>query len=246
MDVSTLEVFPSARRSVKTLLLPPKDPRIKRTIVGALSSDSQIYVVAPQIEETDRPGFLSAKKLYEGYAKVFPEESILLHGKMKAEEKEEALDAFISGRKKILVATSLIEVGIDVPKARLLIVYEASRFSLSSLHQLRGRVGRDGREALCLLIDPCDDEEAKAKLDVLVHTDDGFEISKADLSMRGFGELSGTKQSGLFDLRFASIVDDYKMFVAASSDAKEIVSNPQGQGNGYLIGLAKKKTVIRG
>ena len=246
MDVSTLEVFPSAKREVKTLLVPPKDPRIKRAITGALSSDGQIYVVAPQIEESDRPGFLSAKKLYEGYAKVYPQESVLLHGKMKAEEKEEALEDFISGRKKILVATSLIEVGIDVPKARLLIVYEASHFSLSSLHQLRGRVGRDGRPACCLLIDSDLDEEANAKLETLVKTDDGFEISKADLSMRGFGELSGTKQSGLLDLRFASIVDDYRMFLAANEDAKEVLLNPRGEGNGYLVALAKTKTVTRG
>ncbi len=246
MDVSTLEVFPSARREVKTLLVPPRDPRIKRAIEGALKTDSQIYVVAPQIEESDRPGFLSAKKLYDGYAKVYPEESVLLHGKMKAEEKEDALSLFESGMKKILVATSLIEVGIDVPKARLLIVYEATHFSLSSLHQLRGRIGRDGREALCILIDDGSDEEGTEKLKVLVNTNDGFEISKADLSMRGFGELSGTKQSGLFDLRFASIVDDYKMFLYANEDAKEILLNPKAPGNGYLMALAKTKTVTRG
>ena len=246
MDVSTLEVFPSAKREVKTILVSPKDPRIKRSITGALSSDSQIYVVAPQIEESDRPGFLSAKKLYEGYAKVYPEESVLLHGKMKAEEKEDALSLFVSGQKKILVATSLIEVGIDVPKARLLIVYEATHFSLSSLHQLRGRIGRDGRPGLCILIDGGDDEEGTEKLKVLVNTNDGFEISKADLSMRGFGELSGTKQSGLFDLRFASVVDDYKMFLVANEDAKAIISNPRAPGHGYLLALAKTKVVTRG
>ncbi len=169
-----------------------------------------------------------------------------MHGKMKAEEKEEALSAFISGEKKILVSTSVIEVGIDVPKARLLLVYEASRFSLSSLHQLRGRIGRDGRNALCLLIESSSDEEALNKLNILVSTNDGFELSKADLSMRGFGELSGTRQSGLFDLKFASIVDDYKMFLAANKDAQEILAHPEIKGHGYLIGLAKVKTVMRG
>ena len=246
MDVSTLEVFPAAKREVKTLLLRPKDPRIKKAIERALETDSQIYAVAPQIEDKDEPGFVSAKKLYDGFHKVYPGESILMHGKMKAEEKEEALSAFISGEKKILVSTSVIEVGIDVPKARLLLVYEASRFSLSSLHQLRGRIGRDGRNALCLLIESSSDEEALNKLNILVSTNDGFELSKADLSMRGFGELSGTRQSGLFDLKFASIVDDYKMFLAANKDAQEILAHPEIKGHGYLIGLAKVKTVMRG
>ena len=246
MDVSTLEVFPAAKREVTTLLLPPKDPRIKKAIEKALATDSQIYAVAPQIEDDERPGFVSAKKLYAGFAKVYPAESVLLHGKMKAEEKEDALALFVSGTKKILVATSLIEVGIDVPKARLLIVYEASHFSLSSLHQLRGRIGRDGRPGLCLLIDDGSDEEAHAKLQVLVDTCDGFEISKADLSMRGFGELAGTRQSGLFDLRFASVVDDYRMFLSANADAKEILQNPKNPVNSHLISLAKTKSVPRG
>ncbi len=246
MDVSTLEVFPSAKRQVETLLLPPKDKRIKKAIDDTLSSGAQVYAVAPQIEDKDTPGFVSAKKLYTGFAKVYPEEAVLLHGKMKAEEKEDALLAFSLGQKKILVSTSVIEVGIDVPKARLLLVYEASRFSLSSLHQLRGRVGRDGEKALCLLIDSSLDDEAKQKLDILCHTNDGFELSKADLSMRGFGELSGTKQSGLIDLRFASVVEDYRMFQVANVDAKEILEDPRAPGHGYLIGLAKTKAVVRG
>lgn len=245
MDVSTLEVFPSAKRQVKTLRVPPKDPKISKAIQWALKQ-GQIYAVAPQIEDRDQPGFVSAKKLYEGFQKVYPEETVLLHGKMKAEEKEKALEEFVAGRKKILVATSVIEVGIDVPKACLLLVYEASRFSLSSLHQLRGRIGRDGREAFCILIDSGNDEEASAKLDILVKTEDGFELSKADLSMRGFGELAGTRQSGLYDLRFASIVDDYRMFLAANTDAQAIIENPRGQGHGYLLALAKTLTVTRG
>ena len=245
MDVSTLEVFPSAKRSVKTLLLPPKDPRIKRAISWGLK-EGQVYAVAPQIEDKEQPGFVSAKKLYEGFHKVYPEDTVLLHGKMKAEEKEEALASFVSGKKKILVATSVIEVGIDVPKACLLLVYEASRFSLSSLHQLRGRIGRNGHEAVCILIDSSLDEEAKQKLEILVRTDDGFELSKADLSLRGFGEMAGTRQSGLIDLKFASLLDDYKMFLYAAEDAKYIADNPKMPGHGYLIGLAKTKTVIRG
>lgn len=246
MDVSTLEVFPAAKRQVETLLCRPKDPRIKAAIDVTLRSGGQIYAVAPQIEDKETPGFVSAKKLYAGFAKVYPEEAVLMHGKMKTEEKEDALVAFSSGQKKILVSTSVIEVGIDVPKARLLLVYEASRFSLSSLHQLRGRVGRDGEKALCLLIESSQDEEAQKKLEILVNTNDGFELSKADLSMRGFGELSGTKQSGLIDLRFASVVDDYRMFQAAAIDAKEIVADPAAPKHGYLIGLAKTKAVPRG
>ena len=245
MDVSTLEVFPAKKRTVKTLLVPPKDKSIKVSIDKTLEEGGQIYAVAPQIEDDEKPGFVSAKKLYEGFRKGYGDDVRLLHGKMKPEEKEEALEDFVSGKCRILVATSVIEVGIDVPKAHLLLVYEASRFSLSSLHQLRGRIGRDGHEATCLLIERPEDEEAARKLEVLVSTEDGFEISKADLSIRGFGELSGNKQSGLIDLRFASVVDDYKMFQSAAKDAKEILSSPT-QENVVLVNLAKAKAMGRG
>ena len=245
MDVSTLEVFPSKRRKVETRLVPPRDKSIKSSIDATLKDGGQIYAVAPQIEGEETPGFVSAKKLYEGFYKVYGDQVALLHGRMSSEEKEEALESFVSGEKKILVATSVIEVGIDVPKARLLLVYEASHFSLSSLHQLRGRIGRDGHEALCLLIERPEDEESQRKLDVLVGSDDGFEISRADLSIRGFGELSGNKQSGLIDLRFASVVDDYRMFQVAAKDAKEILSSPSKE-SAALMRLVKAKAVGRG
>ena len=244
MDVSTLEVFPAKKRKVKTLLVPPKDKVIKASIDKTLEEGGQIYAVAPQIEDDERPGFISAKKLYEGFRKGYGDEVALLHGKMKPEEKEEALEDFVSERKKILVATSVIEVGIDVPKAHLLLVYEASHFSLSSLHQLRGRIGRDGHEATCLLIEAPEDEESQQKLEVLVESEDGFEISRRDLEIRGFGELSGNKQSGLIDLRFASVVSDYRVFQSAAKDAKDILASPKE--NAALIGLAKSKAVGRG
>ncbi len=245
MDVSTLEVFPSKKRQVETRLIPPRDKSIKKSIDKTLEEGGQIYAVAPQIEDDETPGFVSAKKLYDAFEKVYGEQVCLLHGKMKPEEKEEALESFVSGEKKILVATSVIEVGIDVPKARLLLVYEASHFSLSSLHQLRGRIGRDGHEALCLLIERPEDEESARKLEVLVSSNDGFEISRADLSIRGFGELSGNRQSGLIDLRFASVVDDYKMFQVAAKDAKEIIASPSRE-TAPLIRLARQKAVGRG
>ncbi len=245
MDVSTLEVFPSKKRSVETRLVPPKDKSIKSSIDKTLKEGGQIYAVAPQIEGEEVPGFVSAKKLFEGFEKVYGDQVALLHGRMSSEEKEEALESFVSGEKKILVATSVIEVGIDVPKARLLLVYEASHFSLSSLHQLRGRIGRDGHEALCLLIERPEDEESQRKLDVLVKSNDGFEISREDLSIRGFGELSGNKQSGLIDLRFASIVDDYRMFQVAAKDAKELLASPDKESS-LLVKIAKSKAVGRG
>ena len=245
MDVSTLEVFPAKRRQVRTVLVPPRDKSIRQSIDATLEEGGQIYAVAPQIEDDETPGFVSAKKLFEGFRKVYGDQVVLLHGKMSPEEKEGALSSFVTGEKKILVATSVIEVGIDVPKARLLLVYEASHFSLSSLHQLRGRIGRDGHEALCLLIERPEDEETTRKLEVLVSSDDGFEISKADLSMRGFGELSGNRQSGLVDLRFASVVDDYRMFQFAAKDAKELLASPSRETQA-LLALAKEKAVGRG
>ena len=143
-----------------------------------------------------------------------------------------------------------MEVGIDVKLANLMIIYDASNFSLASLHQLRGRIGRDGSVGYCYLTIDKDDEEAKNKLDILTHSEDGFEIAEADLKMRGPGELTGIKQSGLPVFNFLNLIDDFKIFVVARDDAKYILENKEEKGFSWIINRAKmevdKKPITKG
>ena len=146
---------------------------------------------------------------------------------MKQEEKEEVLNRFAFGDINILVSTQVIEVGIDVKRASCMVIYDANSFGLASLHQLRGRIGRDGYKSTCLLA--ISDMEEKDKLEILVKSNDGFEIAEKDLSLRGPGELVGLRQSGMPDFRFVNMIDDIKMFVVARDDARYIVSHKHDQ-----------------
>ena len=224
MDVSTLREFPHGKRKVETKICTPDDPEIFTAIFTALEQERRIYVVLPQIEGDS--ALTSVKKLYEQYNKLFPGRCVLMHGKMEAEEKREAEESFRKGERPILIATSLIEVGLDVPEAGLMIIYSASSFSLSSMHQLRGRVGRDGKNALCLLVEEEGSEENE-KLKILEESDDGFAIAEADLSLRGPGDFIGVRQSGLPEFNYCNVVDDFKIFECAMNDAKEIIANPE-------------------
>ncbi|MCR4562177.1 MAG: ATP-dependent DNA helicase RecG [Bacilli bacterium] len=220
LDVSTLSEFPSGKRNVKTAVVRSKDARINKSIKWSLSKGGNVYIIAPNIDPISKNDYVSAEKIFEKYSQLFPDQVTLLHGRLSDEEKDAAIDEFKSGRKPILVATSLVEVGINVKKANLMIIYSATHFSLSSLHQLRGRVGRAGDEAFCILVSDEDDLE---KLSVLVRNDDGFKIAEADLRLRGPGEIAGTKQSGLPDFALANIVNDFAIFEHARNDASFII-----------------------
>ena len=161
---------------------------------------------------------------------------------MSAEEKEAALLAFRTGLCPILVSTSVIEVGIDVREADLMLIYDPSHFALSSLHQLRGRIGRSGEPATCLLVYDDNDPDELDKLNVLVKSNDGFFIAEEDLRRRGPGQLAGTKQSGLPDFRFVNIVDDFKMFECARDDATYILAHQDEKQFAYIIAEASKET----
>ena len=152
---------------------------------------------------------------------------------MKANEKEKVLEDFSNGDVDILVSTQVIEVGIDVKKANTMIIYDAQSFGLASLHQLRGRIGRDGYKSICVLA--VSDEEEKEKLDILVKSNDGFEIAEKDLSLRGPGELVGIKQSGIPDFRYLNMIDDIKIFIVARDDAREIIKNRKEKDNEYIL-----------
>jgi ATP-dependent DNA helicase RecG len=243
LDVSSLTAFPSGKRNVTTKLVLSSDPQIPLEIEKSLQSSHRVYVVVPQIEGEEEKDETSVKAIGELYKKRYPNKVTILHGQMKEEDKTVAMMAFRSGLCPILVATSLIEVGLDVKPANLMIIYSPSFFALSSLHQLRGRIGRDGTPALCLLaLSGKEEDEDKAKLNVLLSTDDGFKIAEADLRLRGPGELAGVKQSGLPDFSYANLIDDFKIFECARDDAAAILKDKDNFDNRIVLFEAEKQS----
>ena len=210
MDISTLFQFPFAGRKVKTKIVEEGDALIDYAIKAALEQQKRVYIIAPKIMESES-GKQSVVTLFHQYAKRYPKQVTLLHGKLDAEEKEDALHAFTTGYTPIIVSTTVIEVGIDVKPATLMIIHDADTFGLASLHQLRGRIGRDGSEALCLLVVQDQALEGLERLQVLVDSNDGFYIAEQDLQQRGPGELMGSKQSGLPGFQYLNIVKDQEI-----------------------------------
>jgi ATP-dependent DNA helicase RecG len=224
LDVSSLTEFPSGKRNVKTEMVEADDAAISEAIDASLKSQHRVYIVVPQIEGQEEDEDTSVKKVYERYKKRYPNQVTMMHGLMDEESKNVAMMAFRSGLCPILVATSLIEVGLDVKEANLMVIYSPSHFALSSLHQLRGRIGRDGTSARCLLaLSGKEEAEEKSKLGILLSTDDGFKIAEEDLRLRGPGELAGVKQSGLPSFAYANMIDDFKIFECARDDATAIL-----------------------
>ena len=234
LDISTLYTFPSTKRDVKTMIFKSDNERIFKAVDYALSNDKQVYIIAPLIDFSE-DGRFSVEQLYAKYAFRYRAAVGLLHGKMKQEEKEQVLDKFYKGEIKILVSTQVVEVGIDVKNANTMIIYDATHFGLASLHQLRGRIGRDGSKSFCILVT---NEEDADKLDILTKSEDGFAIAEEDMKQRGSGELTGLKQSGIPDFAFLNIIDDYKIFVVARDDAKEIIKNKEDKKYQWLIKYA--------
>ena len=239
LDVSTLTEFPNKKRSVKTMIVESDDKLIYEKVNESLKTNHRVYVIAPLISFNDDDRF-SAEQLFFRYSQRFEGKVGLLHGKMKSDEKEAALAKFYSGELPILVSTQVIEVGIDVKAANLIIIYDASNFGLASLHQLRGRIGRDGTDATCLLTLDEDDPEMKERLTTIVNSEDGFAIAEVDMKLRGPGELTGLRQSGIPSFSFLNIVDDFKIFMVARDDAKEIVSHSDNPKYKYIISKAER------
>ena len=236
LDISTLYTFPSTKRDVKTFVTGSDDPIIFKTVDEALENGKQAYVIAPLIDFSEN-GKYSVEQLYARYVLRYKAKVGLLHGKMKQEEKEDVLNKFYNGDIKVLVSTQVVEVGIDVKNANTMVIYDATNFGLASLHQLRGRISRDGYKSTCILLS---DAEDKDKLDILTRSEDGFAIAEEDMKQRGPGELAGVKQSGIPDFNFLNIVDDYKIFVVARDDAKEILEHKDNKNYQWLIKRAEK------
>lgn len=243
LDISTLTTFPSNKKDITTKVIESDDDIIFESVDNSLKEGRQIYIVAPLIDFTE-DGRYSVESLFARFYPRYKEKVGLLHGKLKPEQKEEVLDRFYSNETPILVTTQVIEVGIDVKRANLMIIYDASSFGLASLHQLRGRIGRDGSPSLCLLTN--DDIEENERLHILEESIDGFYIAEEDMRLRGPGELNGIKQSGLPSFAFLNIVDDYKIFLVARDDASDILKNQENKGNKYITDIARRQIAIEG
>ena len=241
LDVSTLTDFPFKERMVETSIVSSDSKTIDAAIKKAIEEQRKIYVIAPTIIEGES-GHFSTESLYAKFATKYPGKVGWLHGGMNSVQKEEALERFKNGILPILISTTVIEVGVDVKEASLMLIYDATHFGLAQLHQLRGRIGRDGRQALCLLVSDAEEEE-KEKLSILVSSNDGFKIAEEDLRLRGPGEMSGLKQSGLPNFSYVNIIQDYKMFEFARKDAETILKDPQNPAYRTFLTKAKNEAL---
>lgn len=229
LDVSVIDELPPGRKPIVTRHF--FDNRITSLYEGIrqqISIGRQVYIVFPLIEESEK---IDLRNLEDGYAtlrEVFPQYRMSkVHGKMKSAEKEAEMQKFVSGETQILVATTVIEVGVNVPNASVMVIIEAQRFGLSQLHQLRGRVGRGSDQSFCLLVTPHKiSDDTRTRMDIMCETNDGFRIAEADLKLRGPGDLEGTQQSGMaFDLKIANIARDGQIVQMARDEARRILAD---------------------
>ncbi len=228
LDVSVINELPPGRQTIDTFLVGENmRQRIYNFIRRLASEGRQVFIVCPAVEETEEsPDGLKSVKEYakELSEKVFPDLRVaLVHGKMKAKEKNDVMEAFTAGNIHILVATTVIEVGVDVPNAALMVVENADRFGLSQLHQLRGRVGRGAHKSYCVLFEGGGGEVARERMRAFCKTNDGFKIAEEDLKLRGPGDFFGSRQSGLPDMQIASFASDMDMLKTAQSAARELL-----------------------
>ena len=241
LDISIIKEKPQGRKDIKTILVPER----KRQAAYQFAKDKialgqQVFVICPLIDESDTLGYKSVtveyKKLNE---EIFPDLEIgLLHGKLKSEEKQKLMADFKANKFPILVATSVIEVGVDIPQATIMIIESAERFGLSQLHQFRGRIGRNSLASFCLLFTSNSSYLEKARLKALTQTNNGFELAELDLNLRGSGEIFGTKQSGLMQLKIATLKDTEEI-KKAQVWAKKIMQEEKYQTNQPLQKLLK-------
>jgi ATP-dependent DNA helicase RecG len=231
LDISVIDALPPGRSPVETdLLREGEGSRIVGIIEETLARGEQVYVVYPLVEESEKVDLRSALESTERIRRAFPGAQVgIVHGRLDARERSDAMDRFASGDVQILVATTVIEVGVDVPNATLMVVEHAERFGLAQLHQLRGRVGRGDQPGRCLLVARGDGEKGEARLRAMLETTDGFVIADADLKIRGPGEFMGTRQSGqLPNLRIADLIRDSRLVAVAREAALATVRADPG------------------
>ena len=252
MDLSVIDEKPATRQRVDTRVIPAK---AKQETISKLDrllqNGQQIYWVCPLVEESEKSDMANATDRYHELSARFPNRVGLIHGKMKGPEKDAVMQSFLNKEISILVATTVIEVGVDVPSATVMIIEQAERFGLAQLHQLRGRIGRGADKSVCLLMyDYPLSEVAKRRLEVMRQTDDGFIIAEEDLKLRGAGEVLGTRQSGLENLRLSNFELQSELLPNARQEAAQIIKTdptlqtPRGQALKMLLYLFEKDVYI--
>jgi ATP-dependent DNA helicase RecG len=244
LDVSIIDELPPGRKEVKTMW---KTDSSRLQIINFMREqiklERQIYIVFPLIEESEK---LDYKNLMEGFTAIerefpLPEFQVsVVHGQMKPEDKQYEMKRFVDGVTNIMVATTVIEVGVNVPNASVMIIESAERFGLSQLHQLRGRVGRGSEQSYCVLVSGNKvSVEGKTRLQTMVDTNDGFQISEVDLKLRGPGDMMGTKQSGVLDFKIADIVADNKILHFARNEADLLLQDDEDLEKAENINIAR-------
>ncbi|MDC3030881.1 ATP-dependent DNA helicase RecG [Candidatus Pelagibacter sp.] len=224
MDLSIIREKPKSRKPIKTYSkLESKIDDVIKFVKKEINLGNQIFWVCPLIEESKKIDHTSAVKKFEFLKKLFPNQVLLLHGKTKLNDKEKILNDFQNNKFKVLVSTTIIEVGIDFPNANVIIIENANKFGLSQLHQLRGRVGRGDKESTCILMFKSNlSENAKKRINILKKSNDGFFISEEDMKIRGFGDILGFKQSGIKNFKLADPVHNIDLFLLAEKEMKRI------------------------
>ncbi len=208
-DLSVINEMPPGRMPIETKIVPPEHRQtVYRFVEGRIEKGEQVYVICPLIDESDVLEVKSVKKEFEHLQSVFPKYKVgLLHGKLKSEEKEAVMQSFKGNEIQILVSTSVIEVGVDVPNATIMLIEGAERFGLSQLHQFRGRVGRGKVQSYCFLFTNASSEQTVTRLQAMTQHTDGFMLAEIDLKLRGPGEVYGIRQSGMPDLKIANLMN---------------------------------------
>jgi ATP-dependent DNA helicase RecG len=232
LDISVIDELPPGRKPIVTKHVTADHiERIYSFLKKQVDSGRQAYVVYPVIEESETQAMKAAEKMYEHLSQeVYPGVGIgLLHGRLPSDEKEAVMERFKQGRIKILVSTTVIEVGVDVPNATVMLVEQAERYGLAQLHQLRGRVGRGAEQSYCILVTERLNDTGRERIRTLVDSNDGFAIAEMDLKLRGPGEFFGTRQSGLPALRIASVIRDREILEVARREAVDFVNTPQSE-----------------
>jgi len=240
LDVSVIDELPPGRKPVVTTHVFDRSiPSLYDSLRKQIQQGRQVYIVFPLIEESERIDLKNLEDGFEVLRQVFPEFRLSkVHGKMKPKDKEEEMQRFVKGETQMLVATTVIEVGVNVPNASVMVIMEAQRFGLSQLHQLRGRVGRGADQSYCILVTNHQlGEDTKKRIDIMCETNDGFRIAEADLKLRGPGDLEGTQQSGMaFDLKIADIARDGQLVQMARDEAQTIIEDdPECHSDKYFL-----------
>ncbi|NCC72931.1 MAG: ATP-dependent DNA helicase RecG [Sphingobacteriia bacterium] len=228
LDVSVIDELPPGRKPVQTYhFYDTKRPALHGFLKRKIAEGRQVYVVYPLIKESEKLDLADLMEGFESLSRAFPLPDYaisIVHGQMKPEEKEAEMKRFVKGETQIMVATTVIEVGVDIPNATVMVIENAERFGLSQLHQLRGRVGRGADQSYCILMTSFKlTADGKKRIDTMVQTSDGFKIAKVDMELRGPGDLQGTRQSGILELKLADIYKDEKILITARNIASEIL-----------------------